>query len=303
MKLVSFTYKDKKKIGHIYNSGDIVDLSTFLNCNDMLDFINSGNIENKELKEYIDSKETIKYKQEEVNLELPLKPRSLRDAYAFRQHVETSRRNRGLQMIKEFDDFPVYYYSNSDGVIGPGNVNVDEIFINKLDFELEVAIIIGKEGKNISIKEADNHIAGFMIMNDFSARDMQMQEMKLNLGPAKGKDFATSLGPYILTTDELFNYTTNTEYGKQYKLDMKCYINDEIVSEDNLGNMSWTFAQIIERISMGTTIYPGDVIGSGTCATGCFLELNQSGNERWLSRGDEIILEVEKLGKLKNRIV
>ena len=206
-------------------------------------------------------------------------------------------------MIKEFDNFPVYYYSNSDGVIGPGNVNVDEIFINKLDFELEVAIIIGKEGKNISIKEADNHIAGFMIMNDFSARDLQMQEMKLNLGPAKGKDFATSLGPYILTTDELFNYTTNTEYGKQYKLDMKCYINDEIVSEDNLGNMSWTFAQIIERISMGTTIYPGDVIGSGTCATGCFLELNQSGDERWLSRGDEIILEVEKLGKLKNRIV
>jgi len=303
LKLVSFTYKNKKKIGHIDKSGYIVDISTFLGCDDMLDLISKGSIESKELKQYIVSEESIKYKQEEINLELPLKPRSLRDAYAFRQHVETSRRNRGLKMIKEFDNFPVYYYSNSDGVIGPGNIIIDEIFMSKLDFELEVAIVIGKEGKNISVKEADNHIAGFMIMNDFSARDLQMQEMKLNLGPAKGKDFATSLGPYILTSDELLEYTTDTEYGKQYKLEMKCYINDEIISEDNLKNMSWTFAQIIERVSMGTTIYPGDVIGSGTCATGCFLELNQNADERWLKRGDEIALEVEKLGILKNKII
>ena len=303
MKLVSFIYENKKRIGHIDNNGYVIDLSTFLDCNDMLDFIIKNNIQCEKLKKYIKSGKTIKYKQEEIILESPIKPRSLRDAYAFRQHVETSRKNRGLKMIEEFDDFPVYYYSNSDGVVGPGNINIDEVFMNKLDFELEVAIVISKEGKNILAKEADDYIAGFTIMNDFSARDLQMQEMKLNLGPAKGKDFATSLGPYILTTDELIDYTNDTKYGKQYKLDMKCYINDKLISEDNLKNMSWTFAQIIERISMGTTIYPGDVIGSGTCATGCFLELNQTSNERWLTRGDEITLEVETLGALSNKII
>ena len=128
MKLVSFTYKNKKKIGSRDDNGYIVDLSIFLDSNNMLNFISNGSIENKELKKYIASEESIRYKQEEVNLELPLKPRSLRDAYAFRQHVETSRKNRGLEMIKEFDDFPVYYYSNSDGVVGPGNIEVDDIF-------------------------------------------------------------------------------------------------------------------------------------------------------------------------------
>ena len=141
-----------------------------------------------------------------------------------------------------------------------------------------------------------------MIMNDFSARDLQMQEMKLNLGPAKGKDFATSLGPMIVTLDELPDIITKTEKGNHYSLNMECFINNEKISGDNLKNISWTFAQIIERVSMGTTIYPGDVIGSGTCATGCFLELNQTDNENWLKRGDKIELRVEKLGNLINYI-
>ena len=127
--------------------------------------------------------------------------------------------------------------------------------------------------------------------------------MKLNLGPAKGKDFATSLGPCLVTLDELENSTTKTNQGNQYKLDMECFINNERFSYDNLGNMSWTFGQIIERISMGTTIYPGDIIGSGTCATGCFLELNQKNNDRWLRKGDKIELRVDKLGTLTNKIV
>jgi len=129
-----------------------------------------------------------------------------------------------------------------------------------------------------------------------------MAEMKLNLGPAKGKDFATSIGPFIVTPDEIINQTTETKNGNRYSLKMECFVNSEKISQDNLGNMTWTFAQIIERVSQGTKIYPGDVIGSGTCATGCFLELNQSNSEQWLQKEDIIELKVESLGSLINTI-
>ena len=312
MKLVTFIYKNKQKIGHLccdvdecdYNEkGYVIDISTSFDYIDMLDFITKDGINNSEVKEYIFSDKVIKYPLSEIVLTAPINARSLRDAYAFRQHVETSRKNRGLEMIQEFDDFPVYYYSSIDGIVGPGDIKVDDIFLENLDFELEVAIVISKEGKDISCDKADDYIGGFMIMNDFSARDIQMKEMKLNLGPAKGKDFATSIGPIIVTPEELLDETERTSNGNQYKLDMECFINNERFSYDNLGNMSWTFAQILERISMGTTIYPGDVIGSGTCATGCFLELNQKNNEKWLKRGDKIELRVDKLGTLINKIV
>ena len=312
MKLVTFIYKNKKKIGHLCgdvdecdyaDKGYVIDISTSFDYIDMLDFIKKDGINNNEVKEYIYSDKVKKYPLSEVILTAPINARSLRDAYAFRQHVETSRKNRGLEMIKEFDDFPVYYYSSIDGIVGPGDTKVDDIFMKNLDFELEVAIIVSKKGINISSKEADDYIAGFMIMNDFSARHIQMKEMKLNLGPAKGKDFATSIGPIILTPDELIDKIEKTPNGNQYQLDMECFINNKRLSYDNLGNMSWTFAQILERISMGTTIYPGDVIGSGTCATGCFLELNQKNNERWLRKGDKIELRVDKLGTLTNKIV
>tara|TARA_B000000532_G_C18510817_1_gene252985 strand:- start:84 stop:512 length:429 start_codon:yes stop_codon:yes gene_type:complete len=141
-----------------------------------------------------------------------------------------------------------------------------------------------------------------MIMNDFSARDLQMAEMKLNLGPAKGKDFATTMGPFLVTPDELKNQIIPTESGNKLSLKMECFINSKKISEDNLINLSWTFSQIIERVSMGTRIFPGDVIGSGTCATGCFLELNQTNETQWLKKEDIIELKVESLGTLKNTI-
>tara|TARA_B100000959_G_C14871521_1_gene578557 strand:- start:71 stop:1009 length:939 start_codon:yes stop_codon:yes gene_type:complete len=312
LKLTTFIYDNKKRIGHLcgdiddcnyIHKGYVVDISNSFDYVDMLDFIKKDGINNTEVKEYICSDKVKKYPLSEVSLIAPINPRSLRDAYAFRQHVETSRKNRGLEMIEEFDNFPVYYYSSVDGIVGPGDLKVDDIFMKNLDFELEVAVVISKEGKNISCNEADDYIAGFTIMNDFSARDLQMQEMKLNLGPAKGKDFATSMGPVIVTPEELSSVTKKTPNGNQYRLDMECFINDKKFSYDNLENMSWTFAQILERISMGTTIYPGDVIGSGTCATGCFLELNQKNNEEWLRSGDKVELRVDKLGTLTNRIL
>ena len=137
-------------------------------------------------------------------------------------------------------------------------------------------------------------------MNDWSARGLQMKEMKLNLGPAKGKDFATSIGPYITTVDELESYRTNND---KYDIPLSAHVNGVEVSKDNLKNMTWSFADIIERASYGTTLYPGDIIGSGTCGTGCFLEINGSSDKKqWLEDGDMISIEAGILGTLSNQI-
>jgi fumarylacetoacetate (FAA) hydrolase len=231
-------------------------------------------------------------------------PTSMRDGYAFRQHVEAARRNRGLPMIPEFDHFPIFYFTNHLAVTGPGELEVQPLALDKLDFELEVAIVIGKTGRNIKASEADDHIFGYMIMNDWSARTLQMEEMKLNLGPAKGKDFATSLGPILVTRDELQKFAISSANGERHDLRMKAFVNGKQVSDGNLRDISWTFGQIIERASYGVTLQAGEVIGSGTVGSGCFLELNGSKitDNQWLKPGDEVILEVDQLGKLVNRI-
>ena len=208
-------------------------------------------------------------------------------------------------MIPEFDEIPIFYFTNHHAVFGEGDFQVMKKHIDKLDFELECAAVIGKQGSNISAKDADNYIAGFMIMNDLSARGLQMKEMKLNLGPAKGKDFGSTFGPWLVTKDELEDMKVSSPEGDRYNLNMKAFVNDIQVSQDSLVNMNWTFAQIIERVSYGVDIFPGDIIGSGTCGTGCFLELNGSKitQNQWLKPGDIVSLEIEKLGTLTNRIV
>ena len=183
----------------------------------------------------------------------------------------------------------------------------------KLDFELEAAIVISKKGKNIRAFEADEYIAGLMILNDFSARVLQMDEMLLNLGPAKGKDFATTTGPYLVTIDELITFETSCQknhIGKSWNLKMTALVNDKTVSEGNLSDMEWTFAELIERASYGVELYPGDIIGSGTVGTGCFLELNGTGKlknpdytEQWLEPGEKVELKIDGLGSLQNQIV
>lgn len=260
------------------------------------------------IQESFDSSKSYIRSVSNVTLLSPIpNPPSMRDGYAFRQHVETARRNRGLEMIPEFDEIPIFYFTNHQAVTGPGEVNVQKMHLGNLDFELECAIVIGKEGKNISAEDADDYIAGYTIMNDWSARVLQMHEMKLNLGPAKGKDFATSLGPYLVTKDELELYMVKKDGqpGDFYNLTMKAYVNGQHVSTGNVTDMTWSFAQIIERASYGVTLYPGDVIGSGTCGTGCFLELNGSkvfDQPWWLKPGDVVECEIEMLGKLTNVI-
>ncbi|MBX2930663.1 MAG: fumarylacetoacetate hydrolase family protein [Chitinophagaceae bacterium] len=240
-------------------------------------------------------------------------PTSCRDGYAFRQHVAAARRNRKVEMIPEFDQYPIFYFTNHLSIQGEGNIYCMPDHFEKLDFELEAAIVICRAGRNIAAEEADNYIGGLMIMNDMSARTLQMEEMKLNLGPAKGKDFCTVIGPCLITLDELAPYeipAKENHVGKSWNLMMKCKVNGIQVSEGNIGDMDWTFAEIIERCSYGTTIHAGDVIGSGTVGTGCFLELNGTGKlnnpdyqEQWLQDGDVVEMEIEHIGTLKNTIV
>jgi fumarylacetoacetate (FAA) hydrolase len=250
----------------------------------------------------------------EVQLLAPVPfPPSCRDGYAFRQHVAAARRNRKVDMIPEFDQYPIFYFTNHLSVVGPGEVKCMPDHFEKLDFELEAAIVIGRSGRNIKADEADEYIAGLMIMNDLSARRLQMEEMVLNLGPAKGKDFATATGPWLVTLDELQSFEIpcrENHVGKSWNLKMSCSVNGVQVSEGNLGDMDWTFAEIIERASYGVTLHPGDVIGSGTVGTGCFLELNGTGKlndpnytEQWLQAGDVIEMEIDGLGSLSNTIV
>jgi fumarylacetoacetate (FAA) hydrolase len=182
----------------------------------------------------------------------------------------------------------------------------------KLDFELEVAIVVCKKGRNIKAADADQYIGGYMIMNDMSARTLQMEEMLLNLGPAKGKDFSTVIGPMLVTPDELEPYRIpckENHVGNNYNLRMTCTVNGVQVSDGNVGDMDWTFAEILERCAYGVDILPGDVIGSGTVGTGCFLELNGTGllndpnyKVQWLQDGDVVEMEIDGLGKLSNTI-
>jgi fumarylacetoacetate (FAA) hydrolase len=183
----------------------------------------------------------------------------------------------------------------------------------KLDFELEVAIVICKHGRNIHSEDADQYIGGLMIMNDISARTLQMEEMLLNLGPAKGKDFATSTGPCLVTLEELAPFEVACKQGhtgKSWNLRMQCWVNGEQVSDGNLSDMDWTFAEIIERASYGVDLYAGDIIGSGTVGSGCFLELNgtrrqedPSYEEQWLKEGDVVEMEIGQLGRLINTMI
>jgi fumarylacetoacetate (FAA) hydrolase len=240
-------------------------------------------------------------------------PASSRDGYAFRQHVAAARRNRGVPMIPEFDQYPIFYFTNHHSIQGPGEIKCMPDHFEKLDFELEAAIVICKTGRNIPAEKADEYIGGLMIMNDMSARRLQMEEMLLNLGPAKGKDFSTVIGPCLVTLDELGHFEIPAKEGhtgKSWNLQMKCRVNGIQVSDGNVGDMDWTFAEIIERCSYGATIHPGDVIGSGTVGTGCFLELNGTGKlnnpdykEQWLQDGDVVEMEITGLDKLHNTIV
>jgi fumarylacetoacetate (FAA) hydrolase len=317
MKLVSYLKSGEIQLGAIVNEAvyNLQSVNENLPKN-IIDFFHASNEliqqTEKQLSKIADNSLSIEPVKEFSLLAPVPRPTSCRDGYAFRQHVESARRNRGVEMIKEFDQYPIFYFTNHNAVQGPGDIYCMPDHFQQLDFELEVAIVIGKEGRNIKAKDADAYIAGFTIMNDLSARKLQMEEMLLNLGPAKGKDFSTVIGPWLVTSDELSPYLVPAKQGhvgNNYNLSMKCWVNDVLVSEGNVKDMDWTFAEIIERCSYGVTIFPGDVIGSGTVGTGCFLELNGTGKlhdpnyqPQWLQANDTVKMTIDGLGTLENTI-
>jgi fumarylacetoacetate (FAA) hydrolase len=220
------------------------------------------------------------YALADVEFRAPVRqPPSVRDFYAFEQHVKTARASRGLEVPSEWYELPVFYFSNPAAIYGPGDEITKPPDTNELDYELEVAAIMGAEGE----------IGGFTIMNDWSARDLQRAEMRVGLGPSKGKDFATSLGPIVVTPDE-FDGSSGT---------MVARVNGEERSRGELGDMHHPWAAIVAHAGRNTQLLPGDVLGSGTVGTGCILE---HGDGRWLQPGDEVELEVEGIGSLRNTI-
>src|SRR5262245_24332448 len=234
-------------------------------------------------------------------MRVPVPPiTSIRDFYVFEQHVKTCRRHRGLDMTPEWYKVPVFYFSNSGGVIAHEDPVSAPKNSQALDYELELACIIGKAGRDIPDDDrALDYVAGFTIMNDWSARDLQRLEMSVGLGPSKGKDFATSLGPELVSWDEL----SDCYRDGRLHLEMTATVNGRVLSRGNAGSMYWTWPQLLAHASRDVTLRPGDVLGSGTVGTGCILELTPEAVGGWLQPGDWVELTVERLGKLRNRIV
>jgi fumarylacetoacetate (FAA) hydrolase len=236
----------------------------------------------------------------QVRMGPPLCPvPSFRDFYAFENHVKAARQRRGLEMVPEWYELPVFYFSNPAAMLGPDQPLVAPAHGEQLDFELELGCFIGREGRDIPVELAEEHIAGYTVLNDWSLRDLQRQEMKVGLGPAKGKDFATSIGPLLVTPDELEPHRA----GKGYDLEMVARVNGKQVSRGNWKEIHFSFAQMIARASQGVTLRPGDLLGSGTVGTGCILELGPEATGGWLGPGDVVELEVQELGLLRTEIV
>ena len=320
MKFVTYINQQTPEVGIIVNEKiypvNKIDNSIPSQMSDILNDWDANMVKAKEVEAQIltGNHETLSSSLEGSNLLAPVpNPTSCRDGYAFRQHVAAARRNRNVPMIAEFDQYPIFYFTNHNAIMGPGEIPCMPDHFQKLDFELEVAVVLGKRGRNVKAADADQYIAGFMIMNDMSARTLQMEEMLLNLGPAKGKDFSTVIGPWLVTPDELESFKVPAKsghIGNSYDLKMSCHVNGIQVSSGSVGDMDWTFAEIIERCAYGADIFPGDVIGSGTVGTGCFLELNGTGllndpsfKPQWLQAGDVVTMDITALGHLSNTIV
>ncbi len=231
-----------------------------------------------------------------------LVPPSVRDFYAFETHVRNARQKRGLEVPPEWYEIPAFYFSNPACLVGHEEMVRKPHETQMLDYELELAVIIGKEGGDWNLQEAEQAIAGFTLMNDWSARDIQTKEMRIGLGPAKGKDFATSLGPWVVTPDELEPWRIpDPQRGSRWHLRMQARVNGNTLSDGYADTMYWTFAELIAHASRNTRLHVGDVIGSGTLGGGCLLELPE-GTHRWLQAGDVVELEAEGIGVLRNRI-
>jgi len=230
----------------------------------------------------------------------PFAVTSIRDFYAFEQHVRTCRAHRGLDMVPQWYQVPVFYFSNPAAVIGDGDPVWAPQGSQELDYELELAAVVARPVRDLPPDDsALECLAGFTIMNDWSARDLQRVEMAVGLGPSKSKDFATSLGPRLVPWEEL----RDRYWDGRLHLEMTATVNGRRYSQGNAGSMYWTWPQLLAHASRDTELRPGDVIGSGTVGTGCILELTPQAVGGWLKPGDVVELCIERLGCLRNVVV
>ncbi len=225
---------------------------------------------------------------------------SIRDFMVFEEHVRNARARRGAEVPAEWYEAPTFYFTNAapSAVYGDGDVVPRPSYTTKLDVELELACIIGMGGRDIAAADAEQHILGYTIYNDWSARDVQRREMAVGLGPCKAKDFAQSLGPHLVTAQELAGWRISPG---RYELDMDLIVNGTRIGGGNSRDMRWDFCELIEFASRDVELRPGDVLGSGTVGTGCILELG-SEIQSWLVPGDEVEMRVEGIGSLMNRV-
>jgi 2-keto-4-pentenoate hydratase/2-oxohepta-3-ene-1,7-dioic acid hydratase in catechol pathway len=283
---------------HLEARGDQspTDIATTVTPPDMLQFLQRGEraIEaTAEAVEFLADRDVTapngartRYELDEVRLLSPLpRPNSIRDFMVFEEHVQNSLEG---EIPDVWYDIPIYYKGNPDSIVHPNEAVEWPDYTDKLDYELELCAIVGKGGRDIPAEEASEHIAGYTIFNDFSARDIQMREMEGQLGPTKGKDFANGFGPYLVTRDAI----------EIENLHVTARVNGETWSEGNIGEMYHSFADIIEYVSQNETLRPGDVLGTGTVGEGCGLEL-----DRWPEPGDTIELDAEGIGTLRNQLL
>jgi len=229
-----------------------------------------------------------------------LRPASLRDFYAFERHVATMWKRRDMSVPEAWYRLPIFYFSNVSEIRGPGDPVWAPAASHELDYELEIAALIDTPVKDLSAARGEEAIGGYMVMNDWSARDLQREETTVRLGPAKGKDFATTLGPWLVTPDEL----ADARSGAGYDLAATAEVNGQELSRGRWSDIHFSFGQMVERASADVRLVPGDVIGSGTVGGGCLLEIkDESGFGRWLQPGDSVTLKVDRLGALTAPIV
>ncbi len=228
-----------------------------------------------------------------------VRPPAFRDFYAFEAHVKTARAKRGLDVPAAWYELPVFYFSNHNALIGHDASVFAPAGSHELDYELELGVVISRGGRDIPPDRAWEHVAGFTIVNDLSARDLQRQEMSVGLGPAKGKDFATAVGPWLVTREEFADRIK----GEQLNLEMTARVNGRELSRGNVASLHHSIPRLVAQASRDAELYPGDLIGTGTVGTGCILELGPEHTGGWLKPGDVVELEIERLGVLRTTIV
>ena len=301
MKFVSYLDVDNPRLGIIVKEQlyDLHCINPFL-AKDMLGFLqqeNQGMDYARITAEEIENGQYLQKALKEKTLVAPLpNPKSFRNS---------------LNKNSENLSFPIWYFGNHQAIVGEGNIDCMQYHFGKLDFELEIAVVLNKEGRNIRAEHADYYIGGFMILANFVSRGIQDDESEFVDISAKSMDFNISTGPLFVTPDELEGYRIEKEghIGNHYQLKAECLVKNEVVCEANTADLPWSFAEIIERTSYGATLYPGDIIGSGKLKSACFQDINAanenkkgSSTEQWLQPTDPITFRVEGLGELNNKI-